>query len=680
MKFTKSLFAVSLLLTCIVTFNIKADEMHPFNVNDLVTMKRMSEPTASPDGKQVVFTLRTTDMEANKGLKDLWLMNMDGSDLKQLTQDPASDFSPTWSNDGKFIYFLSTRSESVQLWKISVGGGEAIQVTDCPLGLNGYKISSNEKNLALAMNVFPGLSPEETKDKQKAIEEGKTTGKLYDSIMIRHWDTWKDGTRSHLFVMPLAGGSPKDLMLDLDIDAPTFPWGGFEEIVFTPDNQGMVFTSKNVGKEDAWSTNYDLFYVPVDGSEKPQNITAGNPAWDTQPLFSPDGKTLAYLAMKTPNYESDRFRIVLMDWKTKKQTVLTENWDRSPSGFFWSGSKTLYVTASDLGQKSLFKIDVKSQKVKKIFGDGYLRSVQLAGKKFLFGRDHLSSPVELYTMNLNGKGLKQITQINKDKLDQIKMGDYEQFTFKGALNETVYGYMVKPADFDPSKKYPVAFLIHGGPQGSFGNDFHYRWNPQIYAGAGYAAVMIDFHGSTGYGQAFTDAINNDWGGKPLEDLQKGLAAALEKYPWMDGDNVGALGASYGGYMINWIAGNWSDRFNCLVNHDGNLDNRMAYYDTEELWFPEFDHQGTPFENPINFEKHNPVNFIKNWKTPMLVVHGALDYRVPLTQGIATFNALQRQGIPSQFLYFPDENHWVLKPHNSVQWHETVINWLDRWCK
>jgi dipeptidyl aminopeptidase/acylaminoacyl peptidase len=260
------------------------------------------------------------------------------------------------------------------------------------------------------------------------------------------------------------------------------------------------------------------------------------------------------------------------------------------------------------------------------------------------------------------------------------MGEPEQFTFKGWNNETVHGYIVKPVDFDSTKTYPVAFLIHGGPQGSFGNDFHYRWNPQAYAGAGYAAVMVDFHGSTGYGQAFCDSIRGDWGGKPLEDLKKGLAAALKQYPWMDGTRVGALGASYGGYMINWIAGNWPDRFRCLVSHDGNLDERAAYFDTEELWFPEWDHMGTPWDNPSGYEKHNPVNFVKNWKTPMLIVHGGQDFRVVETQGLSGFNALKRRGIPSRFLYFPDENHWVLKPANSILWHETVIAWLDQWLK
>ncbi|MBN1895688.1 S9 family peptidase, partial [bacterium] len=304
----------------------------------------------------------------------------------------------------------------------------------------------------------------------------------------------------------------------------------------------------------------------------------------------------------------------------------------------------------------------------------------LAEGRLLVAMDHLQSPVDLYTVKPDGSGLKPVTRINAERLASVQLGEPEQFSFKGWNGETVYGYAVKPASIEPGEKYPVAFLIHGGPQGSFGNDFHYRWNPQVYAGAGYAALMIDFHGSTGYGQAFTDAIRGDWGGKPLEDLQKGLDAALARYPWMDGERVSALGASYGGYMINWIAGQWPDRFKCLVCHDGNVDTRMAYLDTEELWFPEWEHEGTPWDNPESFEEHNPLRLITNWKTPMLVVQGEKDYRIPVTQGIATFNALQRRGIPSRFLYFPDENHWVLKPQNSIQWHETVIGWLDQWTK
>jgi dipeptidyl aminopeptidase/acylaminoacyl peptidase len=419
----------------------------------------------------------------------------------------------------------------------------------------------------------------------------------------------------------------------------------------------------------------------VDASKPPLCLTEKNQAWDTNPVFSPDGKTLAYLAMSRPGYESDRYRIVLRSWPTGRERVLTESWDRSPSSICWSpDSKTIYATAANVGQKSLFAIDVATGKVHTVVRDGYVRSPVAKGQRVFYGLDNLQSPADIYSVSSDAGDVHSITRVNADRIAAARMGVYEQFSFKGWNDETVYCYVVKPVDFDSDKKYPVAFLIHGGPQGSFGNHFHYRWNPQAYAGAGYAAIMVDFHGSTGYGQAFTDSIRDDWGGKPLEDLRKGLAAALERYQWMDGDKVGALGASFGGYMINWIAGQWPDRFQCLVNHDGSLDERMSYFDTEELWFPEWDHLGTPWDNHEGYEKHNPVRYISNWKKPMLVIHGASDFRVPETQGIGTFNALQRLGIPSKLLYFPDENHWVLKPHNSILWHETVIAWLDRWLK
>jgi dipeptidyl aminopeptidase/acylaminoacyl peptidase len=390
---------------------------------------------------------------------------------------------------------------------------------------------------------------------------------------------------------------------------------------------------------------------------------------------------MAYLAMAKPGYESDRMRIVLRRWPGAAERILTESWDRSPSSICFSlDGKTIYTTATNLGQRSLFAVDINTGKVETIVKEGSIHSPGIAGSRIIFGMDTLRSPVEFHSVKSDGTDVRQITTINSEKVAAARMGDYEQFTFSGWNNEKVYCYVVKPIDFDAKKKYPVAFLIHGGPQGSFGNSFHYRWNPQAYTGAGYAAVMVDFHGSTGYGQAFCDSIRGDWGGKPLEDLQKGLAAALERYPWMDSNRVGALGASFGGYMINWIEGNWPDRFRCLVNHDGNLCERMAYFDTEELWFPEWDHLGTPWENPRYYEKHNPINFVKNWKTPMLVIHGGLDFRVADTQGLATFNALQRRNIPSKLLYFPDENHWVLKPANSILWHDTVIGWLDQWVK
>jgi len=662
---------------------------HPFSVHDMLAVKRLSDPQVSPDGRWVVFVLRETDLEANLGRTDLWLarhpcgglVGTDGTGLRRLTSHPEADSNPRWTPDSNSIYFLSSRSGSSQIWCIRVDGGEAEQITNGPLDVGNLIVSPDGKYLAFTMDVFPDCNAALTKAKLDEVKQRKSTSRVYERTFVRHWDTWKDGRRSHLFVMPSSGGQPVDVMAGMDADTPSRPFGGPEEITFTPDSRGVIFTARNVGREEPWSTDFDLYLVPVDGSQQPRCLTDENNGWDTNPVFSPDSKTLAYLAMSRPGYEADRFRIILRSWSDGDQRVLTRDWNRSPSSICWSqDSKTIYATADNLGQKSLFAVDVEMGRVRTIVKDGTVSSFGIAGDIIVYGLDNLHSPVELYSVKPDGSDVRKITQINAEKIAAVRMGEYEQFSFAGWNNEPVFCYIVKPIDFDPNKKYPVTFLIHGGPQGSFGNTFHYRWNPQFLAGAGYAVVMVDFHGSTGYGQPFTDSIRGDWGGKPLEDLQKGLAAALQRYPWMDGDRVAALGASFGGYMINWIAGVWPDGFRCLVNHDGTLDERMAYFDTEELWFPEWDHEGTPWDNPDSYEKHNPVNFVKNWKTPMLVIHSGLDFRIPESQGLATFNALQRRGIPSKLLYFPDENHWVLKPRNSILWHETILAWLDQWLK
>ncbi len=706
--------SVAVILVCLSPFiAIAQNETHPFSVHDMLAMDRIGDPQVSPDNARVVFVRRKTDLEANRGRTDLWLVNLDGQGMRRLTSHEAGDWNPRWSPDGKTIWFLSTRSGSSQVWRIPADGGEAEQFTDLPLDVSSLGMSPTGGHIAISMDVYPDLkSPKETKARLDEIESSKKTGLVYDGLIIRHWDTWKDGRRSHLFVMSAMGrahglhssqserqgqagieasresakATLVDLMQGMDADCPTKPFGGTEDYTFSPAGNSIVFSARNVGREEAWSTDFDLYAVPISGSEKPSCLTEENQAWDASPVFSPDGQWLAYLAMERPRYEADRFRIILRSMSSQAASgqetrVLTQDWDRSVRSFVWAGDgKTILATASNLGNASLFAIDVATGKAKTLVKDGSVGGLASAGDRIVYGLDNLKSPVELHWASLDGNDSGVITNINADKVRAARMGEYEQFTFSGWNDEEVYAYILKPIDFDSSKKYPVAFLIHGGPQGSFGNHFHYRWNPQAYAGAGFGVVMVDFHGSTGYGQAFCDSIRGDWGGKPLVDLQKGLAAALEKYHWLDGERVGALGASFGGYMINWISGNWPDRFRCLINHDGNLDERMAYFDTEELWFPEWDHQGTPWDNPEHYEKHNPINYVKNWKTPMLVIHGALDYRVVDTQGLSTFTALQRRGIPSKLLYFPDENHWVQKPANSIQWHETVIAWLDQWTK
>jgi dipeptidyl aminopeptidase/acylaminoacyl peptidase len=659
-----------------------ARETHLFSVRDMLAMDRISDPQVSPDGQCVAFVVRKTDLEANRGRTDVWLVHADGTGLKQLTTGPEADSNPRWGPDSQTIWFVSGRSGSSQVWRIRIDGGEAEQVTKEPLDAGNLVVSRDGQHIAFTMDVFPDVNgAEATKKKLDQVEQSKSSGRIYERLYVRHWDTWSDGRRSHLFVMPASGGKAVDVMPNMDADTPSKPFGGPEEIAFTPDGKSIVFTAKNVGRKEAWSTNFDLFLVPVDGSTPPKNLTAENKAWDTQPVFAPEGKTLAYLAMNRPGYESDQYEIVVQNWPDGEKRILTGNWDRSPASICWSADgKTIYATAENLGQNSLFAVDVAGGDSRAVVQTGTVDGVAVAGPRIVHGLSNMCSPVDLYSVSPDGANVKKLTDINAEKVAAAHMGQYEQFSFPGWNNETVYGYAVKPADFDPAKKYPVAFLIHGGPQGSFGNIFHYRWNAQAYAGAGYAVVMVDFHGSTGYGKAFCDSIRGDWGGKPLDDLQKGLAAALQRYPWMDGDRVGALGASFGGYMIAWIAGNWPDRFRCLVCHDGNIDERMAYFDTDEQWFPEWDHEGTPWDNPESYEKHNPVRFVGNWKTPMLVVHGGQDFRVTFTQGLGIFTALQRRNIPSKLLYFPDENHWVVKPQNSVLWHQTVIGWLDQWLK
>ena len=412
-----------------------------------------------------------------------------------------------------------------------------------------------------------------------------------------------------------------------------------------------------------------------------RNLTEANKAWDSAPVVSADGKTLYYLAMKRPTFEADRFGIMAMDLASGKIREVDPQWDRSAGNVTLSkNGKMLYTTADDNGDHALFAIDIASGKATRLSGPGQVEGFSVAGDEIVTVHSTLKTTADVFRLNSRGKEPTQLTHFNSDRLAKAQMGDYEFFTFKGADDTNVQGYVVKPANFDPAKKYPVAFVIHGGPQGAMTNEFHYRWNPQTYAGSGFAVVTVNFHGSTGYGQAFTDEISGDWGGKPLEDLQKGWAAALQKYTFLDGNRACALGASYGGYMIYWIAGNWQQPWKCLVDHDGVFDTRMMAYSTEELWFNEWENGGTQWEHPENYEKFNPLDHVKDWSVPMLVIHSGNDFRIPLDQGIAAFTALQRRGIPSEFLTFPDENHWVLKPQNSVQWHDTVNNWLTKWTQ
>ena len=441
-----------------------------------------------------------------------------------------------------------------------------------------------------------------------------------------------------------------------------------------------MFGARIAGKSEPWSTNFDLFESPADASAAPVNLTASNPAWDAQPRFLADG-TLVWLAQQRPGFEADRFHVVVKDARSGAVRALNGGWDRSVAHLNATpDGRTLLVTADEAGQRALFALDARTGVVRRLFADGEVEDMAVTRDSVIFTRADLGGPADLYRVPLAGGDAKRLTHVNAALLDARQMSPFEQFSFRGWNGETVYGYVVKPYGFAAGQRFPVAFVVHGGPQASLANLWTYRWNAQAFAGGGYGVVMIDFHGSPGYGQAFTDSISKDWGGKPLIDLQQGLAAALERYPWLDGQRVCALGASYGGFMMNWIEGNWPDRFRCIVNHDGLFDQRMMYYATEELWFPEWEFGGPQYQVPDNYERVNPVDFVSQWRTPMLVIHGEQDFRIPYTQGIAAFTALQRRGIESQLLLFPDENHWVLKPANSLLWYQTVLGWLDAHLK
>ena len=661
-----------------------------FAVEDLVRLERVGSPALSPDASRVVYTVRSTNMEKNKANTQLWMIDLRSATPKpvRLTQGDASSTDPEWSPKGDAIYFLSARAGSSQVYRMPAGGGDAVKVTDLPVDVDNFRLSPSGERIALSMGVYRDCADLVcSKNRAAAAEKSKATGKVYDRLFVRHWDTWADGRNAVLYSAPLdasgkVSAAPVSLSGSLDGDVPSKPFGDRDEYRFSPDGQSIVFSVRLAGKTEAWSTNFDLFTVPAAGGA-PRNLTPENPAWDAKPTFSPDGKTLAYLAMKKPGFEADRFQLVFMDVATGKKRLVADKWDRSIADYKWTpDGKTVLATADDVGQHRLFSIDAASGKVTPLSSNGYVSAFDVRGDTVLVAQASLSSPAQLFTAKLGDSksAAVQITQLNADALKDVKFGEYEQFSFAGAKGETVYGHVMKPWNAVPGQKYPVAFLVHGGPQGSFGNSWSYRWNPQTYAGAGYATVFIDFHGSTGYGQAFTDSISGDWGGKPLEDLKKGLAAAVKKFPWLDRERSCALGASYGGYMMNWIAGNWNDGFKCLVNHDGVFDTRGMAYATEELWFTEWENGGTYFDKPKDYEKFNPVHHVKKWKTPMLVVQGDLDFRIPTSQALGTFSALQRQGVESKLIVFPDENHWVLKPANSVQWHHTVNAWLDQHLK
>jgi dipeptidyl aminopeptidase/acylaminoacyl peptidase len=652
----------------------------PMTAQDLQSMHRMGSPAVSPDGRVAVFTLSDTDLAANKRRNTLYTLDLTRAGAApQPMAGAEKGHDQMFAEDGS-LWFLMPVGDHDQLFRTTIGG-TPVQVSNFTGDISGFKVAPNgsrvavwaDRDLRCADLGCAGLPPK--------AETG--SGRTYDQLFIRHWDTWAEpGVRSRIFTFPVAAGKLAGAGVPVEGslvgDAPSKPFGGGEELAFTPDGNTTFFALREAGRVESLSTNLDIFQAPADGSAAPVNLTDANDATDTQPTVSPDGKTLAYVAMARPGYESDRLVLQLRDIATGATRPLTQAWDRSVGSIEWApDGKSILVTAGDTLEDPVFRVDAANGRVTRLTKDGAFGNVHALPKGGAIATmNSVFAPDDLYRIDSKGR-VTQLTAVNKAILDQLDPVTFKKFSFTGANNDTVWGWTLKPSN--TTAKLPISFLVHGGPQGSFANSWSYRWNPRLFTAPGYAAVSVDFHGSTGYGQAFTDAIHQNWGGWPLEDLQKGLAFATANDPQLDADRACALGGSYGGYMMNWIEGNWPDRFKCIVQHDGVFDARAMAYETEELWFDEWEHGGHAYyEAPGEFEKWNPVNFVDKWKTPQLVITSEKDFRIPYTQGIAAFTALQRRDIPSKLLIFPDENHWVLKPKNSIQWYGEVFAWEKRW--
>jgi len=683
----KSLFIASLVIAA--TFNsVNADV---FTVEKLNQLNQLHDVTVSPKGDSLIYGIKKGSSSTDD---HLYSQNIKTGKVNQLTSHAKSEHNVVWADDAKSIYFLSSRSGSSQIWQLPLTGGEAKQISDLPIDVNGFKLSKNGQVFALSLTVKPGcMDLACTVSAKKADEEKQFNIRAYDELMVRHWDEWSTEYKNHLFVSYRNEQGKIETVQDIMTD-----WAsdiaGIGQVALHPKGSSLVFSAKDsstkaAARDHSWTTNFDLFEVDLSKGQEQTffnlvNITSDNKAWDAQPIFSPNGRYLAYKAMKTPGYEADKFTLHVRDNRSGTVRSVVPKWDRSISSMSFSqDNKTVYVTAQDTGQKSIFAITHEFNEVNKVYNTGSTADVTFSNNKVFFTRHTLNTPKDIFSINKGGYDLKQLTDINKEKLNNVKFAEYQQFNFKGWNNETVHGYWLKPVNFEQDKKYPIAFLVHGGPQGSFGNMFHYRWNAQLWAAQGYGVVMIDFHGSTGYGQEFTHSISRDWGGKPLEDLQKGLDFIVADQPWLDGENACALGASYGGYMMNWIAGNWSERFKCLINHAGLFDMPSFYQSTEELWFPEYDMGGPLWGDKDgniseDYNKFNPSAYVNNWQTPMLVIQGELDYRVPYAQSLGAFTTLQRKGIDSRLVMFPDEDHHIRKPDNLIVWYKEVFNWLAKY--
>ncbi len=666
-----------LLATCAIAFA----QRKPFDVNALLELKRIGDPQISPDGRLVAFSVTTVDVTANRKPTQIWIVPLEGGSPRQITHDGEANQRPRWSPDSKRIAYLSDRSGSSQIWLMDPDGNNAKQVTTLSTEADGQIFSPDGKNLVFTSAVYPECAADDACN-QKAIDADKASkvkARIYTELLYRHWTGWQGKRRSHILVTPVSGGAVRDLTPG-PRDVPPFSLGGADDYDVSPDGQEVCY-SMNADPVLATSTNSDLYAVSIAGGQ-PRKITV-NPGADTNPHYSPDGKFIAWRAQLRGGYESDRFRLMTLERATGKVTNLTESLDRWVNSFTWApDSANIFFTTNDRGRQAIQVIPTTGGAVHvAASGDSELDDMQLTrnGKTMVYTQQSGVAPVELFRAASTGGSPTALTHLNDAVLAERQMTSLEEFWVDGAEGAKVQSFLVRPANFNPARKYPVLMLIHGGPQGFWGHAWTYRWNAQVFAAAGYVVVMPNPRGSTGYGQKFVDDINNDWGGRAFDDIMAVADHIVTDIPYADASKMTAAGGSYGGYMVDWILGH-TQRFKALISHAGVYNLQSEFGATEELWFPLWEFGGSPWSNPETYGKWSPHHFVQEFKTPTLVIHGELDYRVPYNQGLELFTALQLQKVPSKLLVFPDEGHWVLKPQNSILWYKTFIDWLDTWVK
>jgi dipeptidyl aminopeptidase/acylaminoacyl peptidase len=668
-----------LLYTLILWTVLIAAQKRVLTVEDLWAIERVQNPRVSPDGKWIAYTVTTYFLATNKKNTDIFLVSVEGGEPRQVTTSPAYDGEPRWSPDGKKLAFISSRhGGETQIFTISMDGGEAQQASHVPTGVSQFEWSPDGQHFLIVTEVYPDMTPEETAKADEKKDKSPVKAKVIDRLLYRHWNRWTDGKYSHVFLMSVKGGPLKDLTPG-PYDCPPISLGGKVDFTISPDGKTFYFV-RNTDSMVAISTNNDIFSVPLAGGEIQR--TAKGRGNDNSPVCSPDGRYLAYLSMEREGFEADQTELMLLDLKDGQVRNLTEDFDRD-AGYpvFSPDGQYIYFEAENHGRNTIYRVKVSGGTVEKIVDEhsSHLSQITSDGKKLIFLRQAVALPFEIFSSNMDGSQVTQLTFTNKKLLDQIEMRLLEDFWFQNSEGWRVHGLLVRPPHFDPNQKYPAIFLIHGGPQGAWSDEFHYRWNLSLFASPGYVVIAINFRASKGYGQKFCDQVSKDWGGAPYRDLMEGLDAALQKYPFIDQDRIGAAGASYGGYMVNWIAGH-TDRFKCLISHAGVFELFSKYGSTEELWFPEWEFKGTPYLNPELYDKFSPARYVKNFRTPTLVIHGEQDFRVPVTQGLQMFTALQRQRVPSRLIYFPDEGHFITKPQNAKLWWSEVHGWFKKWLK